>query len=347
MNHLQQTRPKPLSPAYIHENILLLRRRMKLSQKEFMETFLKELDGTIMLSAGSYSAFENGGGKSAKRIASVIAGALHVDPELFELPPDGFALNVDTLLERVRGNKGVMQNVTLRRNESYTDALVRVITDYLTDGIMNGEIRPGDKIPSDRELAERFSVGRSTIREALRVISLIGLIEIRPGQGTFVAADSSDFFVTPLSWTFLLGQRSVENILDIRNILEVGSVQMATKLASEENLRDFSRLISRMTEAYHGYDFKAFLDLDLDFHLLIAECSQNPIIFELLRTSRKLVTLVSRSGMETVEQLQEIYNEHLAIYEAIRNHDEQKAMDLMKHHLDCSAQRYTYQKKGN
>ena len=333
-----------LKSEYISENILFLRRKLRMSQKEFISAYLSDENGKAILSSGSYSSFENGSSRKNKEIASLLAKKINIDNKIFELHPDSFALNVDTLI--ISGinlsNNSSKAPVQLQKTQSYTDSLVRIISDQLTDGIMEGSIKPGDKLPSDREMAENFGVGRSTIREALRVISLIGLIEIRPGQGTFVASSPSDFFVTPLSWTLLLGEKSMNDVIVMRNILELGAARLAAQCTDKTALSQLKNLMTKMKHAHDRYDFTAFLDLDLEFHLTVARCSGNNIILELLHTSRKLMTMLSKSGMETMAHIDSIYGEHTRIYDAIMAHDADEAEKGMADHLEKSKKRYTY-----
>lgn len=333
------------NPAYISENIVLMRRKLKMSQKEFIQTYLTDEMGKAVISTGAYSNLENGAGKSSPKAAAFIARRLHADAKMFEMAPDLFAYNIDSFLqsrEELPTKDFLNSNMPLKKNTSYTDSLIRIISDYLTDGIMAGEIKPGDKLPSDRELAEKFAVGRSTIREALRVISLIGLIEILPSQGTFVASDSSDFFLTPLSWTFLLGKKNVYDMINVRNMLEIGAARQASDLATEKDLADFASVINKMKDAHKRYDFQAFLALDMEFHLSIARCSQSQIIYDLLHISRKLLTLISKSGMSTIKDINAIYEEHMAVYEAIADRDGDRAAKSMQFHLEQSSTRYSF-----
>ena len=329
---------------HIFENVLFLRRKLRMSQKEFISAYLSDENGKALLSSGTYSNFENGGGRKSLDIAAMLSRRLNIDNKIFELHPDSFALNVDALIiDKAGSSDSASRNpVQLQKTQSYTESLVRIISDQLTDGIMEGSIKPGDKLPSDREMAEHFGVGRSTIREALRVISLIGLIEIRPGQGTFVASSPSDFFLTPLSWTLLLGQKSMNDVMVMRNILELSSARLAADCTDKNALGQFHQLMKRMKKAHDSYDFKTFLDLDLEFHLTVARCSGNSIILELLHTSRKLLTLLSKSGMETMAHIDSIYGEHIRIYDAIVAHDGDEAEKGMADHLEKSKNRYTY-----
>ena len=267
---------------------------------------------------------------------------MSVDTNVFSMEPDLFAKNIDLLIEpQLHDNRNNFSSIgELARRENYVKTLVRVISDYLSDSILAGEMRPGDKLPSDRNLSAMFGVGRTSVREALKVLSVLGLIDILPGQGTFIAADSTNFFITPLSWTFFMGERNVNHIIDIRNVLEIESAKLATQYADKKDLKELSLIFERSTKAYLDGDLQDFLDLDLDFHLAIAQCSQNPIIHSLLLTARKLIRYISKSGMVNLVQLKDIFEEHNLIYNAVISRDPIEASQKMTLHLERSRERY-------
>lgn len=331
-----------LDPIYVKDNILSLRRRLKLSQSEFIKRYLSNKDGKPILSISKLSNFERHGIGDPQQFAQLIASAMSTDIDIFFMEPDLFAKNIDLLIEpQTQVDRNDFRDVgKLIYKENNVKTLVRVISDYLSDSILAGEMRPGDKLPSDRNLATIFGVGRTSVREALKVLSVLGLINILPGQGTFIAADSTSFFTTPLSWNFLIGERNLTHIIDIRNVLEIESAKLATKNADKNDLENLIHVFERMSKAYLNGNLQDFLDLDLDFHLAIAQCSQNPIIHSLLLTSRKLIRYISKSGMANVMQLNDIYEEHNLIYNAIISRDPIEASQKMNFHLEKSRDRY-------
>ena len=207
------------------------------------------------------------------------------------------------------------------------------------DEIIQGNLRPGSKLPSDRELSARFGVGRTTLREALRVLATLGIISILPGHGTFLASKNTGFHVS-LSWAVLLGENSVEHLINVRNELEAVSARFAAQKADKVSIGELGLIYQKMNDAFKQADFKDFLDLDLDFHLSIARCSGNPIIYDLLATSRRMLKHISKSGMVSMEDLQNIYTEHGFIYEAIVKHDSRGAEAKMAEHLLRARKRY-------
>lgn len=331
-----------LDPIYIKENILGLRRRLKLSQGEFIKRFLSDENEKPVISVSKFSNFEKHGTGDPQQFAKLIASTMSMDAGVFSMDPDLFAKNIDLLIEsHIDDNRNNFKNIgELMHRENNVKTLVRVISDYLSDGILAGEMRPGDKLPSDRNLSAMFGVGRTSVREALKVLSVLGLIDILPGQGTFITADSSNFFITPLSWNFLMGERNVDHIINVRNVLEIESAKLATKHSNKKDLEKLSLIFERSSKAYLDGDLQNYLDLDLDFHLAIAQCSQNPIIQSLLLTSRKLIRYISKSGMVNLMQLKDIFEEHSLIYNAIISRDPIEASKKMASHLAKSRDRY-------
>lgn len=324
---------------HISENLLTLRRRLKLSQRAFIQGYLSDSQGEALFSVSTLSNLENGNTSGITGAAEKVAQKLGVDSSVFLVDPDDFAKNIEVFLGNTL-DKEKRNPQEPPRKISNCEILVQGISDYLTDALMRGEMRPGSKLPSDRELSARFGVGRTSLREALRVLASLGIITILPGHGTFMASKTTGFFHTALSWTMLLGENSVEHLIDLRNELEAVSARLAAKIAGEASIEELTGIYRKMKIAFDEADFKSFLDLDLDFHLSIARCSRNPIIHDLLDTSRRMLKFISRSGMVSMEDLRNIYVEHGDIYAAIAAHDSLLAREKMEIHLANARKRY-------
>ena len=331
-----------LDPSYIKDNILSLRRRLKLSQSEFIKRYLSDENKKPLISVSKLSNFERQGIGDPDGFARLLATAMSIESDVFLIEPELFAKNIDLLIESdLQNNRTNLSSIgELVRRENYVKTLVRVISDYLSDSILAGDMRPGDKLPSDRNLSTMFGVGRTSIREALKVLNVLGMIDILPGQGTFIAAESSDFFITPLSWAFFMGERNVNHIIDVRNVLEIQSAKLATQHAEPKDLENLLYIFERSSKAYLDGNLQDFLDLDLDFHLAIAKCSRNPIIQSLLLTARNLIRYISKSGMVNLTQLKNIFEEHNQIYNAVISNDPIEASHKMALHLEKSKERY-------
>lgn len=329
--------------SYIHENLLMLRRRLTLTQEDFIGKYLSDDKGKPLLSIAKLSNLENRGNKDCVKYAAMVADKLSIDPKMLQLEPDAFARNLELLVKdqlAAPAAGGLADLAQMVQKTSYVETLVRVMCDYLTDNIISGELKPGDKLPSDRNLALMFHSGRTAVREALKVLSVLGLVRILPGQGTFIASTTSSFFLAPLSWTFLIGEHNLEHVITVRTMLEDTSSRLAAGNATEADLEDLRKVYQDSRDAFTSQNFQKFLEYDIDFHLMIAKCSHNPIIYDLLMTSRKLITHISKSGMVNLEDLNVIYQEHTRIYESILARDSRAASQNMRSHLESSYKRY-------
>ncbi|MCJ8008257.1 FadR family transcriptional regulator [Lederbergia wuyishanensis] len=203
--------------------------------------------------------------------------------------------------------------------------------------IRSGQLKPGDKLDSVEQLAENFQVGRSAIREALSALRAMGLVEMKQGEGTYIKEFSSDQIAFPLSTAILMNKNDVENLLEVRKIIEAGTVVSASKKRTNENLKAMEIALDEMKKANGNEELGE--KADLDFHLAIAEASQNQLLASLLNhvsglmqeTMKETRRLWLYSGQTTTEKL---YEEHKHIYKAIFHGDENAARKAMVQHLE-------------
>lgn len=323
-----------MNPDAKPRNLRVLRRYLRLTQQQFMERFLSGPSGAPM-SIATYSNLERRGGKRLDAVITKVSRKLNLDPLVFSMDPVAFSEQVGQLVDESPEDTG--------HGGGDITELVNRLTVFFADKIVIGELRKGSRIPSDRELAQTMGVGRSAVREALKVLSVLGMIDIRPGQGTFISQKESNFFAVPLSWSLFLSKPQVEDILEVRNLIEIGAARLAARSTDESAL---SKLYARSYEVFNAYDAhdqKRFLEADVAFHTSVALCSGNQIIFSMIETIRNLLKRVSQTGMVTDEQMTEIYGEHKEIFGAIMSKDPDAAGKAMAKHLHNSQNRYNYQ----
>lgn len=193
--------------------------------------------------------------------------------------------------------------------------------------------KPGEKLPSEAELCKVFKVGRSTLREALKSLSFIGMIWMRAGGGSYVAEQRSAYLDGPLLAQGALNtQKSVNDLSEARLVLEA---EVAGLCAERATHRDFARLeeILREMKAAIDRDHASFKELDLKFHLEIAAASKNEVLAELLKHIRAgLQELIAKSlllpaGMELA------YKQHRAVLDALQHRNPARARKAMRTHL--------------
>lgn len=328
-----------LNPVYKKDNLRMLRRALRLTQKDFIGRFLTGQDEKPLMSVATLSNLESKDGPRLNEVILLVSESLGIDSMMFSMPPEEFAEKIHILLPDDMGREAADKNGGKRGSISQ---LLNRLTMYFAERIFDKTLKKGDKIESDRVLAAKLGVGRSAVREALKVLDVLGMIDIRPGQGTYISNNESGFFIIPLSWSLFLNGSQIDNIIEVRNLMEVKAAFLAAKCMDEERLGKLYDISHRIHTSFVEKDFKEFLNADLEFHICIAECSGNQIIYSMIQTISNLMRHVSGSGMVDDKQLQEIYDEHQKIYGLILAKDAEGAANAMKEHLEKSSDRYNY-----
>ena len=134
----------------------------------------------------------------------------------------------------------------------------------------------------------------------------------------------------------------IDNIVEVRNLLQVKAAELAANCVNNEYMSKLYEISHKSHKAYMEQNYKEFLEDDLEFHLCIAECSENQVIYSLMQTINNLMKRVSRTGMVNEEQLRNVYEEHQKIYGFILTHDAKGAKEAMEEHVRSSVERYDY-----
>lgn len=331
--------------VYKKDNIRQVRRTLKMTQKEFLEYFLMKENGKTAMSVATLSNLESKGGDRLNEVISAVSGRLQLDSMMFSLEPQEFLQNLETCLNSHQADEDLFYKSEKKGNISQ---LVNRLTMYFADEILEGRLKRGDQIESDRELAKKLNVGRSAVREALKVLDVLGMIDIRLGQGTYITSRETNFFSVPLSWSLFLDGTQVKSILQVRGALELRAVQLAAQCEDKNKLDKLTDIYYRMQKTFQEskdtdnlqHALQETLNADIEFHTCIAECSGNPIILSMLTTIRNFLKRVSGTGMVDVEQLQAVVEEHQKLYGAIISGNVDAATQTMMKHLAASMARY-------
>jgi GntR family transcriptional repressor for pyruvate dehydrogenase complex len=213
------------------------------------------------------------------------------------------------------------------------------IVEQIAELIARGALKPGDRIPSEKQLCEKFGVGRTSVREALRSLSVMGVLESRMGDGTFVASDVGRFLERSFQWGLLLNPKVVDDLIETRLMLESHNAEMAAAKASPDDLARMEGAVRHMEAAVN--DPPQYLEHDLQFHLAIAQATQNSILQNLLSTTRGYLqawiqeTLARPDMSEKRARLS--ITEHKRILRALRNKDAAAARQAMASHILSSS----------
>lgn len=216
------------------------------------------------------------------------------------------------------------------QNSSLADA----VTERVISMIREGKYRAGDRLPTERELAEDFGVGRTSVREGLGLLEKLGILEIRQGRGMVVRSLSlNDVFgqLVAIPTIIDLPDKEIRDIMHARRILELESSFLAAKNATEEQRDRLEKLLDGMERSLESP--REFLEMDLTFHVVIAESSGNMVLAQLIKLLRDIYIAYSEIILKDPEINRTSLEFHRQIYTAIRQRDAHAAQEYMLAHL--------------
>jgi GntR family transcriptional regulator, transcriptional repressor for pyruvate dehydrogenase complex len=193
------------------------------------------------------------------------------------------------------------------------------------------KLRPGDKLPAERELAELLGVSRSSIRDAIRRLELMGLVEPRQGAGTVVREISADALVNPLANVIQHKRQLVGELLDFRRMLEPPLAARAATHASAEDVAAMEDILRRQGVKVRGGDVA--VEEDTEFHYRIAMASGNSVVLKVLDVVMDLLRETRERSLQSVGRPQKSLAGHRRILAAIRRHDAMAAQAAMRQHI--------------
>ena len=231
-----------------------------------------------------------------------------------------------------------LQEVSPIRRTSLSDKIIEQIIDLISRNVL----QPGERLPSEKDLCKRFGVGRATLREALRSLAVMGILDGRVGEGTFVSHNNQRYLERNLQWGLLLDPKKVEDLLETRLMLETQTAFSAARKATPANLEAMEATIQGMENSVDRPE--QYLRFDLEFHLLVAQATQNTILHHLVSMTRGYLqawikeSLVSPpSGPQDRHRAQSSIREHRAILEALKSGRAEEARQAMKAHILSSS----------
>lgn len=211
-------------------------------------------------------------------------------------------------------------------------SIAEEIAKQIMDLISSGALRPGQRLPSERELCEHFDASRSSIREALRGLSIVGVLNARVGNGTSVAANGGKFMRRVMEWRMVTEKHDIDNLLEVRLALEVMSAARAAKNATEEDLNELRELVAKMNAC--GTNEAQFARLDAEFHVVIAKASGNALILDLVSMIRSQLIRALTKALRSPNAILHSNKEHAALLNSIESHDADASKSAMLAHLE-------------
>jgi len=222
--------------------------------------------------------------------------------------------------------------VNTKPNESAVDFVINTFKDLL----LKKELKPGDKIPSETELAKIMSVSRGSIREAMKILSAFGLVDIRRGDGTYIPSSGESVPIDSVLFSFLLTQPTEDEIYELRMLIEEDVMNMAIRHVTESDLERLQDNINRMKRtAEEKDDYHLLASLDMEFHDLLADVTKNRLV-------KKIYSLIMSFFAPSVQEshrnqgyhAERAIRVHEDLLEALRLRDNNMAAEAVKASVD-------------
>lgn len=191
-------------------------------------------------------------------------------------------------------------------------------------------LKPGDRLPTENELAAVFSVGRSSIREGLKVLSALGIVE-RRNEGTFVSKSPNVYLVEPLGLMVQMEVANFTDILEMRELLELVTVRLAVARATEEDIEALEKLVWEMEKP--GLQTDEFIQADIEFHSTLAGAARNAALGQFLYAVRTVLVRFQERACSNPKIQEHALVHHRKLVQAIRRRNVRLAQKLMEEHL--------------
>lgn len=212
------------------------------------------------------------------------------------------------------------------------ERLSRRVVEQFQAMLARGDLAPGDRLPPERELTERFGVGRGSVREALRELEILGMVEARQGAGTYVRAVDSRELMAPFRSVVALSSAAVDDVVAFRRMFEPEVAAMAAANADDDDRALLQHALRRFDRATGP---TGAIAADVDFHEAVARCSGNPVVIAVQHALAELLAeFRGHLSAASYERDQEVARGHQAVFGAIVAGDPDGARHAMARHLD-------------
>ena len=217
-----------------------------------------------------------------------------------------------------------------------SESVVQKVINCLTDAMVSKELKPGDRLPTEPELAAAFGVARTSVREATKILTYLGVLESRRSEGTFVAHGFQESMIDPMIYGIILNQgEDFQSLMELRELTEVGILRLAIKKWSQEGLDLLKKRLAAM-EAVAGKPgdiLEEFFKADNDFHDTVSALCKNDLVDKINRVVRMLTYGVRHDtvqAMITTGRIHELVQAHWQIYDALREKNTEGLEEIIR-----------------
>ncbi|MEN8210204.1 MAG: FadR/GntR family transcriptional regulator [Thermodesulfobacteriota bacterium] len=220
-------------------------------------------------------------------------------------------------------------------SEIQQNTITQQIIHQIHTAILAGKLAAGDKLPSENDMIKQFNISKQTLRESLRALEHMGLLEMRKGMGggSFIIEVDSQITKLSLLNYFYFKNLSIKDLSQVRRLIEPNSARLAAKNMSDENILKLKELNTSANKHLNDNNYKALLDCEIAFHIKISEVTNNPLIGLLMEFIEDIVVDYKKLFEVGIDYLKVVLQAHEKIYQAIKDRDENQAYNEMLDHI--------------
>jgi GntR family transcriptional repressor for pyruvate dehydrogenase complex len=228
---------------------------------------------------------------------------------------------------RTRKEPAAVEFEAVRKERRYEQ-----VAEQIQKLIAQGTLKAGDRLPPERELATRFGVARSSIRDAVRTLEVMGILEPRQGAGTVVRDLSAESLVVPLATVLVRKRELVSELLDVRRMLEPGLAARAAKNATVEEILELEDILRRQAEKLRRGE--PSIEEDSEFHYVIGRAARNSVVLKVLDVLMDLLRESRARSLQAPGRPERSYAGHVRVLRAIKRRDPVAAEKAVRKHLE-------------
>lgn len=209
--------------------------------------------------------------------------------------------------------------------------LVQRIIDEIKRSLIKEELLPGDKLPSEEQLCEKFSVSRISVREAIKMLSALGVVNIKRGNGTYITKKVNHATFNSLVFQLILQEKSSKELAELRTMLEIGVIEVVMDKRTPEDIRRIEESVQNFEKEHSReiLDIGKLINCDMDFHLKVAESTHNSLIIGIAEAILQLYVASFSKILYKRSSVEESIKIHKTILEGIKNRDIKKTRDVI------------------
>lgn len=212
--------------------------------------------------------------------------------------------------------------------------LSQAVTEALLARIREGEFKPGDRLPTERDLMGEYAIGRNSAREAMQALVALGVADVRPGRGAILNGLDDQQTMDRQTAAALLSGRAVADLYEFRRVIELEIARLAAQRATEQDVAEIEKVVREYEAAVKAG--KPISAIDDEFHRQVACATQNPVFVTMLDAVTELIANTRRLAEKAPWARNRAQVEHRALLEAIRHRDEQRAVEVAEQHVESA-----------